>query len=217
MSTSHSRAPHPAKPRLEVTPYLYRDAEAVPGHDGTRETASRAEQEIKRREAAARASGRQEGEAAARASFDAELHQARGQITEAITELARERADYYQRVESEIVQLALSIARKILYREAQVDPLLLAGMVRVVLDKMENGTKVTVRVPPPQVADFRGFFALHREAENSPEIIEDATLEANHCKLETSLGTTQLGLDVQLKEIENGLMDLLAQRPKPNP
>ena len=34
--------------------------------------------------------------------------------------------------------------------------------------------------------------------------------------LETELGTTQLGLDAQLKEIEKGFADLLAQRPEPN-
>ena len=55
------------------------------------------------------------------------------------------------------MQLALAIARKILHREAQVDPLLLAGMVRVALEKIESHTKVSVRVHPATgfgVAEF---------------------------------------------------------------
>jgi hypothetical protein len=32
--------------------------------------------------------------------------------------------------------------------------------------------------------------------------------------LQTGLGTTELGLEVQLKEIEKGLMDLMARRPE---
>ena len=48
-------------------------------------------------------------------------------IAAAVTEFARQRTDYFRRVESEAVRLALSIARKVLHREAQMDPLLLAG------------------------------------------------------------------------------------------
>ena len=47
-----------------------------------------------------------------------------------------------------MVRLALSIARKILHREAQMDPLLLAGVVRVALDQMQAGTRVLLRTSP---------------------------------------------------------------------
>ena len=43
----------------------------------------------------------------------------------------------------------------------------------------------------------------------------DAALEPNQCELETELGVTDLNLETQLKEIEQGLFDLLAQRPAP--
>ena len=46
------------------------------------------------------------------------------------------------------MQLALSIARKILHREAQLDPLLLAGIVRVALEKIDGATEVVLRVHP---------------------------------------------------------------------
>ena len=42
----------------------------------------------------------------------------------------------------------------------------------------------------------------------------DATLGPGHCILETELGSTDLTLESQLKEIEQGFFDLLAQRPK---
>ena len=41
----------------------------------------------------------------------------------------------------------------------------------------------------------------------------DPSIEVHNCILETELGTTELGLDAQLKEIEQGFFDLLAQRP----
>ena len=48
------------------------------------------------------------------------------------------------------------------------------------------------------------------------EVKADPSVEAHNCILETELGTTQLGLDAQLKEIEQGFFDLLAQRPDKN-
>ena len=42
----------------------------------------------------------------------------------------------------------------------------------------------------------------------------DPTLGPGHCILETELGSTDLTLETQLKEIEQGFFDLLAQRPK---
>ena len=63
-------------------------------------------------------------------------------------QFAAQREGYFQRVESEVVQLALSIARKILHREAQIDPLLLAGIVRVALESLNDGTQVRLRANP---------------------------------------------------------------------
>jgi flagellar biosynthesis/type III secretory pathway protein FliH len=46
-----------------------------------------------------------------------------------------------------------------------------------------------------------------------PEVVDDPSLPLERCVLETSLGQTELGVEPQLKEIERGLLDLLAQRP----
>jgi hypothetical protein len=43
---------------------------------------------------------------------------------------------------------------------------------------------------------------------------EDSALRPGECRLETSLGSTEVGLESQLKEIETGLLDLLAERPE---
>lgn len=129
-----------------------------------------------------------------------------------LEQFERERQEYYLRAERELVQLALTIARKILQRESTIDPLLLAGMVRVQLERMNQSTKTNVRVHPDQVSDFRSYFARHLQ-EMQPEVIEDVSLELHRCVLQSELGTTEIGPDVQLKEIEQGLLDLEAARP----
>jgi flagellar assembly protein FliH len=170
--------------------------------------------EQQRREQAAREDGRRDGEASARAEFDRQLDNLRKNIAAAIEQFAAERREYFLAAEREIVQLALAIARKILRREAQIDPLLLAGMVRVALEPMAQATRVSVRVSPHLVSDFRVFFARHMQ-ERPPEIVEDPTLPLDHCVLHTELGSTEIGPEIQLKEIEQGLLDLQAARPRP--
>lgn len=165
------------------------------------------------RESAALEAGRREGEAQARAAFASQMDQLRVSLTAAVEEFARERRDYFVRVERELVQLSLSIARKVLHRESNIDPVLLAGMVRVLLEKINQRTKVTVRVHPLQVSDFRMFFARHM-SENPPDIVEDPALEFDRCTVHTELGTTEVGPEVQLKEIEQALLDLKSTKPK---
>ena len=73
--------------------------------------------------------------------------------------------------------------------------------MRVALDKIESATKVVVRVHP-QSRRMSALLALAHRAGTIPEVIEDPAVETDHCGLETSMGTTELGLDLQLKEIE---------------
>ena len=134
-------------------------------------------------------------------------------MSAALAQFTHDRAAYFQRVEGEVVQLALSIARKILHREAQIDPLLLAGIVRVALEKIDGATGVILRIHPQNAAEWRRYLSTHPEPSDVPQIVEDPAQPLDRCALETSMGTTTIGVEVQLKEIEQGLMDLLAARP----
>jgi flagellar biosynthesis/type III secretory pathway protein FliH len=166
------------------------------------------------RETQLRELGRQQGEAEQRAKSEEQLVRERSAIVKAVADFARDRAAYYRRLEEESVRLALSIARKILHRETQVDPLLLMGVVKVALEKIEGATEVALVVHPQRAADWRQQLAAVMPAGKKLEIVEDATMERDQCRLRTSMGTADLSLEGQLKEIEAGLTDLLAARPK---
>jgi flagellar assembly protein FliH len=158
--------------------------------------------------------GVREGEQRAREQYSQSLMQERVKIAEALKKFDAEAADYYSRIEVEIVKLSLGIASKILHREAQVDSLLVAALARVALDKFYRNTKAVIRVRPEETSSWRQYFAQHMEQSNMPEVIEDSSVAPQNCVLETDLGSTELGIETQLKEIENGLFDLLAQRPQ---
>jgi flagellar assembly protein FliH len=210
---------------LEVRPFPYSEALLRPGqHDfslGGQPLRGRtaldplaaAALDIER-EAQLREMGRQQGAVELRAKFDEQLAAERSTLAKALANFSRERAAYYRRIEEEAVQLALAIARKVIHREAQVDPGLLMGIVRVALERIEGATGVALLVHPQQAAEWRQYLAAHLDPGDLPEIVEDPALAPRQCVLRTSMGAADLGLEVQLKEIEKGLMDLLAARPQ---
>jgi len=158
--------------------------------------------------------GLKEGEARAAKVFEQSLIAARSAIARSLDEFKRQREAYFSRVEPEVVQLALSIARKILHREAQMDPLLLTGMVHVALEKLDQGTRVRLRAHPDEVHFWNRYFSESNTLPLAPEIVGDTSLQRGECALETEIGHTQISLDTQLKEIEQGFFDLLEQRPQ---
>jgi flagellar assembly protein FliH len=178
---------------------------------------SQAEERIPEFELAAkikqeRADSARETEESLRHEFEQKLLAARAPIAAAVSGFIEERNDYYARVESEVVQLALAIAAKILHREAQVDPMLVATLVRIAIEKLREGSGVTVRVSPGRISSWKTFFAA-QPGTARVDVIEDAQLSDQDCLLETELGTANFGLDTQLKEVEQGFFDLLALRP----
>lgn len=218
MSTSPKRAPAAAEDTVpQHTPFPY---DAVPvanamifGMAGVVRAADGDAAAAAEREAQAFARGRQAGQQDSRQAFEQQLAKEKSNIGAALAQFARERSAYFEKVEPEVVQLAMSIARKILHREAQVDPMLLAGIVRVALEQIDGATRVQLRVHPQKAADWRQFLAIQLEPAKLPEVIEDPSLPVDQCTVETAMGSTCIGLEIQLKEIERGFADLLAARP----
>ncbi len=227
MSSSPSRAAVPPghgedapAPLLDAVPFSYGEALLRPGQRNFPLAEAEplpaeppAPVNDSQRDAQLREMGRQQGLAEARPGFAAQLAGERDALVRALAEFSRERAEYYRKIERETVQLAMAIARKVIHREAQVDPLLLMGIVRVALEQIEGATGVVLAVHPAEVPEWRHYLASRLDPADLPEITEDASLARDRCVLRTSMGTAELGLELQLKEVEQGLMDLLAARP----
>lgn len=206
----------------DVEAYVYQDpsgsapaTESAKAPEGPRKPgpglAQVNEQELARLLANARAEGVREGEQRYKAALEDALAEERKQISEVLSKFLQEQTNYYSKVEVELVHFALAIAARILHREAEVDRMVVAGLVKVMIDKLQQQSRVIVRVRPEEAASWRHYFRDN----TSLQIVEDASLAARDCVLETELGTTEMGLDAQLKEIEKGFADLLAQRPEP--
>jgi len=197
---------------LQTEPFQYaptggNGAGGFPGNGMESKTrAEQAEREIYER-------GIRDGEQRAHTAYDVKTAEIQAGVAQLLSGFEKEREDYFCRIETEVVQLALAIARKILHRESQIDPLLLTGLVHVALEKLDAGTRIRLRTNPADIHFWNEYFA-QQNGEKSPELIGDPALKPGECALETEVGSTQISLETQLKEIEQGFFDLLEQRPR---
>lgn len=171
-----------------------------------KDTEWRARTEAVRQEALAEGRGQMDGE---RMEI---LRECAGQWGDAVKDFARAREGYFARVEREVVELALAIAARILQREAQVDPLLLAGAVRVALGQLQESTSVELRVPAAAHEIWSETLRLMPNVPAMPVLVADSGMKDGECVLTTAVGRVDLGMKAQLKEIERGFFDLLSHR-----
>jgi len=207
----------PLVDQVPVTTFSYREMGSSTPQDKRESENEQApkvysEQEAKDLLQAARLQAVTETELRLRSEYETRSTREAEKIRQAIERFQAEQANYFSRVEVEVVQLVLAVAAKILHREAQVDPMLVAALVRVAIDKLHDGSRVTVRIPPAEGARWREFLQ-HPVNAATIEVVEDAQLSAGDCILETELGSANFSIEAQMKEIERGFFDLLAQRP----
>ena len=160
---------------------------------------------------AGRERGRQEGRQAEHekeAAANAEADKRRtGQAAEMAQAFAREREHYFQAIEREVVALALAVAARILRREAQMDPLLLTGAVRVALGQLAEKTEVRLQVPAGELELWTEAMAVIPNLAVRPRVVAGEEMRTGDCGVETQMGTVDLGIRAQLSEIERGFFD----------
>lgn len=153
------------------------------------------------------AEGRQAEREACAAAEKAIHAQSARQAAELLSRFAEERDRYMRSVEHEVVKLALAIAARILRREAQMDPLLLTGAVRVALGQLVSTAEVRVIVPADDLDLWSDALAHLPSLPIRPTVQAGEGMRLGECTLETTLGSVDLGIRSQLAEIEHGFFD----------
>lgn len=169
------------------------------------------EAEALEREERARSQSRAEVEAGLAAEAERQRQANQAAWTASLGEFERQRRQYFRAVEKQVVELALAMARKILQREAEADPLLLAGSVEAALTHLAAQTKVELLVPPSQLGRWREF-VRGANLVPAPEIRPDAALEPNGCRIAAESGEADLSLELQMDEIEASFRQAFAER-----
>lgn len=170
--------------------------------------ASAAEASTEARVREAREAGRREGEAAARQATQAEVREVIGRLAAAIQQVTELRPRLRLQAESDLVRLAVAIARRIVFRELSIDPETVTALVRVALDKLRMQEVTRVRVHPEHKAVIQEFLAKTGGAAHV-EVNGDPTQARGSVVFETIRGNLDVSAEIQLREIERGLSDRL--------
>lgn len=155
---------------------------------------------------AAEEKGRQNVREAIREEVSREVAEIRANLARAIDDLDSLQGEITGRVETELVEFALSIARKIVRREVTIDREVALTLVKVSLDKLQNRTLAQIHLHPDDLAYVRS----RREqlgAHNSLELVEDPTISPGGCLVHTETGDIDARIESQFEEIAHGLLN----------
>jgi flagellar assembly protein FliH len=149
-----------------------------------------------------------QGEAAGRQAALQRLEGDFQQLARAVEEAAGYKPRLRAQAETDVVQLALAIARRILRRELQVDPEAILGLAKAALERVSLREVTEIRVAPAHVEPL----TLHLGRLGAPEAIQvlaDPALEPGALLLATRSGLADASAHTQLEEISRGFADVL--------
>lgn len=126
-------------------------------------------------------------------------------LAETIEEMAALRADLIRRSEREVVNLAVSIAERVIRREISLDRNLVVAIAKVAIDQLGERASATIRLHP---ADHAAFLAA---SPGTPypgpvEIAADPAVTRGGCVVRSNFGQMDLDVNTQLLEISRALL-----------
>lgn len=151
--------------------------------------------------------GFSEGRTVGHEQAAAELKPVMDKLSRSLADLASLRSRVRKSAESDLLKLAIAVARRVLHRELTLDPSSIEGLIRVALEKLESRELCRVRVHPDQEPVIRTLLA--RFSGTPVELIPDPTLQCGDVMFETPHGTLDGSIEAQLEEIERGFADRL--------
>jgi flagellar assembly protein FliH len=123
-----------------------------------------------------------------------------------------ERQDIIERCEREVLELALSVAAKVIHTEVTINPDVILAVVKDAIQKAKDQEQVIIRVNP---ADFETITSEKQtlqailRRETGMEIRGDIGVEVGGCVIETDYGAIDARIDTQLEGIKNALLGVV--------
>jgi flagellar assembly protein FliH len=186
--------PPPPQPQVDIEARL-------------RELEARHRQELE----AAVQRARQECDSRAQLLLQNEVEPWLKRMAQSIEDIATVKKRYLEESEEQLVRLAVAIARRILYREIQVDTEALFGLIHAATQRSELRELNRILLNPK---DHQALLPHLERLQLPPrvEIVSDSALERGALLLESTSGILDASIQAQLDEVERGFIDLLGRR-----
>ena len=170
------------------------------------EIIAQAERDKEMIEQAAEEKGMQNFEEKVREGVAKEVETIRETLSETINEISSLQGEITSRVETELVEFALNIAKKIVRREVTIDREVALTLVKVSLGKLHSRTLAKVHLHPNDFA-FVQSKREHLDFHNALELVEDKTISPGGCLIHTETGDIDARIESQFEEIAHGLLE----------
>lgn len=125
-------------------------------------------------------------------------------VAQTLEELGGLRQTLIHETERQMVQLALTLARRVVHREVSLDPELAAALAHVALEKLGTTTPATIRLNPDdytivtQAGDRWGGVPV--------TIVPDPSIARGGCLVESDFGCVDATIERQFDELSRALL-----------
>ena len=118
----------------------------------------------------------------------------------------------YQRIEKEVVELALAIARKVICREIEMDKEVVVWVAREALAKIDDPGKITIKLNPSDLQFINETkYNLSEMIGNVDNVAleSESSIQSGGCVVETDLGEIDARIEHQLQAVEESFRTAL--------
>ncbi|MEE4356278.1 MAG: FliH/SctL family protein [Desulfococcaceae bacterium] len=135
-----------------------------------------------------------------------------GNISNMLSKLSDFKKSVQQDAETQAVELALAIARKIIYHEVSVRKDALTAVIHKALQKVHTHDRIRIRISPADYGWISGKKAgLLDESsqEKGADFWADESLQEGDCIVDSSLGKIDARLETRIRTVESAMRSLL--------
>ncbi|HMM21557.1 MAG TPA: flagellar assembly protein FliH [Selenomonadales bacterium] len=156
--------------------------------------------------------GKEEGRQEGFSEVASTLEEAVGRAERLMALAQEEAAAMLTSAERQMVELSVAVARKILSREIEENPMAVLPIVQAALNRVRDQEQVSLRVNPE---DYEVVLQARRELqsllkrESKLTIQADTNLKNGDCVIETPYGAIDARIDTQLELIKTALKDMV--------
>ena len=170
-------------------------------------------------EAQAFQKGYAEGEKAALDSQRVEVAAAVQSMRQAIVEIQSVRQEIYHSIEREVVELALSIARKVVCQEIKINPDAVVCVAREALSQVDVPGKIKIRLNPDDlefITSSQGQISEFLKEMDNVTVEAEQGITSGGCLIETNLGEIDARIEKQFQVVEDKFRAEFARSQKQN-
>ena len=126
-------------------------------------------------------------------------------VAQTIEELSRLRRTITRDSRTQMVQLALALAKRVVLRELSLDPDLVAALAHVAVERLGEQATATIRLHPE---DYSTVMAHRSEQWEGAQVtvVPDPAVQRGGCVVESDFGIIDATVDAQFAELSRALL-----------